>query len=316
MNSFGFGADQKITDVLAQNKFTLSAEIVPPRNGTDSDKILSRIESLVQAGSQFLSVTKGAGGSLRAGSLPIAQLIKERFKVPCIAHFTCRDLIPSEVENQLIDHHYFGIRNILALRGDPPQDQPDWIAQPGSHKFAYQLIEQIRALNGGTFLSRPSDVARGGAKGNKPNQNTDFCIGAAVYPEHPDEGEADLFFRKKVEAGAHFAITQMIYDVECFSRFQDRSQGLIPILPGIQILKSQEQAVSISHRFKISIPKWMMQALPEKSDTKEFDRILDIFLKYSEQLRMAGAPGIHFFVLFDTQLACGLLNELRLAEYK
>src|ERR1700721_1746359 len=118
-----FRSDIKLTDFLKQNGFTASAEIIPPRNGSEQRKILTQVQTLINAGAQFLAVTKGAGGSLRGGSLPIAQVIKEQLGVPCIAHFTCRDLTPHEVENQLMDHHYFGIRNILALRGDPPDGQ-------------------------------------------------------------------------------------------------------------------------------------------------------------------------------------------------
>src|SRR5580700_4650224 len=143
----GFRSDIKLTDFLTQHAFTISAEVIPPRNGSEQLKILHQVQSLVQAGAQFLAVTKGAGGSLRGGSLPIAQVIKEQFSVPCIAHFTCRDLTPHEVENQLIDHHYFGIRNILALRGDPPNGIPNWQPRPGSYAFAYQLVEQIQGLN-------------------------------------------------------------------------------------------------------------------------------------------------------------------------
>src|SRR5271156_2497976 len=103
-----FRSDIKLTDFLKQNGFTASAEIIPPRNGSEQRKILMQVKTLIDAGAQFLAVTKGAGGSLRGGSLPIAQLIKEKFSVPTIAHFTCRDLTLQEVENQLIDHHYFG----------------------------------------------------------------------------------------------------------------------------------------------------------------------------------------------------------------
>ena len=125
-------ADRKISDLLRECAFTLSAEIIPPRNGSDRTAIVRQISSLRESGAQFLSVTKGAGGSLRGGSLPIAQMIKDGFQTPCIAHFTCRDLLPEEVENQLVDHHFLGIRNILALRGDPPQGITDWTPREGS----------------------------------------------------------------------------------------------------------------------------------------------------------------------------------------
>src|SRR3954470_20912017 len=137
--AFPFKPDQKLTEVLAQGWFTLSAEVIPPRNGSEQRKVLEQVQALIGAGAQFLAVTKGAGGSLRGGSLPIAQAVKEQFGVPCVAHFTCRDLTSAEVENQLMDHHYFGIRNILALRGDPPDGQAEYLPREGGHLYAYQL---------------------------------------------------------------------------------------------------------------------------------------------------------------------------------
>ncbi len=172
-----FRPDRKLTDVLRHNRFTLSAEVMPPRNGGEQSAVLSQVEQLIAAGAHFLAVTKGAGGSLRGGSLPIAQAIKECFGVPAIAHFTCRDLVPEEVENQLVDHHYFGIRNILALRGDPPDGQPEWRAREGGYSYAYELIEQIRDLNAGRYLVRQ------GGPAPSSQEPTDFCIGAAAYPE-------------------------------------------------------------------------------------------------------------------------------------
>src|SRR6476660_5787763 len=105
MVTLPFRPHQKLTDVLSRQKFTLSAEIIPPRNGSEQGKVLQQIDSLIGSGAQFLAVTKGAGGSLRGGSLPIAQVIKEQYGVTCIAHFTCRDLTAMEVENHLMDHH-------------------------------------------------------------------------------------------------------------------------------------------------------------------------------------------------------------------
>ncbi|MEK7355609.1 MAG: methylenetetrahydrofolate reductase, partial [Bdellovibrionota bacterium] len=182
MTRFGPKADRKITELLSAGGFTLSAEIIPPRNGADPESIIRQVESLTNAGSQFLAVTKGAGGSLRGGSLPIAQMIKDSFQTPCIAHFTCRDLLPEEVENQLIDHHFFGIRNILALRGDPPVGLEGWQPREGSYPYAYQLVEQLQALNQGRYLDRPGFKATERVK-------MDFCVGVACYPdsENPKE---------------------------------------------------------------------------------------------------------------------------------
>jgi len=307
LNQFGYRADQKITDFLADHSFTLSAEVIPPRNGAEQERILHQIESLIQSGAQFLSVTKGAGGSLRGGSLPIAQMIKERFSKTAIAHFTCRDLSPQEIENQLMDHHYFGVRNILALRGDPPADQPDWQPHEESLEFAYQLIQQIKGLNEGRFLKRPSQ------KENESREATDFCIGAAAYPEHPDPRERVEFFKLKVEAGAEYGITQMLFDEDRYSEFiesLDKAGVRVPILPGSLILKSKEQAAKLAKRFQVSINQKWFDRLPEKKDESRTQECIDLFLEYTERLKQKSAPGIHLFVLSDTQSCASLISAM------
>lgn len=301
-----FERDQKIIDVLRKPGFTLSAEIIPPRNGAELSGVLAQIERLISSGAEFLSVTKGAGGSLRGGSLPIAQIVKERFKVPCIAHFTCRDLTVQEVENQLIDHHYFGIRNILALRGDPPTDQADWKPKEGGYAYAFQLIEQIRALNRGNYLARPSDTAPSAKDG------CDFSIGAAVYPEHPDPEERFHFYARKVEAGAEYGISQMLFDPTLYAKFV---AGLAaknihtPILPGTRLLKSRKQARLMAERFAVSVPQAYLDRLPEEPDGSA--RAEDAFFELIQEFKKQGAPGVHLFVLSDTEASCRALQRLR-----
>lgn len=310
MTRLPFAPDVKIVDLLKQNAFTLSAEVIPPRNGAAQADILGQISSLIESGAQFLSVTKGAGGSLRGGSLPIAQLVKESFHTPCIAHFTCRDLVPEEVENQLMDHHYFGIRNILALRGDPPTGQTEWTPRPGAYSYAYELIRQIRDLNSGRYLER---------KGYKleTREATDFCIGSAVYPDHQDLTERIEFFRLKVEAGAEYGITQMLFSPDSYYDFLERCAKAgtqVPILPGTRILKSQSQAQKMAARFEVAMPEDFLKTLPaddmNSATDAEMDRILEPFFKLTERFKAAGAPGLHLFVLSDTTLCCAALKHL------
>lgn len=299
-------ADRKITEILKAGRFTLSTEIVPPRNGSSSEVIMDQLRRLTRAGSQFMSVTKGAGGSLRGGSLPIAQTIKETFGLPCIAHFTCRDLSPEEVENQLIDHHFFGIRNILALRGDPPQGAEGWTPRPGSYPYAYQLVDQIRALNAGRYLERKGYSVEAQSK-------TDFCIGVAFYPDHPVAEERIEFFRRKVEAGAEFAISQMLFDADSYKRFMDdvsRAGCSIPALPGTRLIKSRVQAMKMSKRFEIPVAKWFLDLLPETDAEATPERTLGAFRTLTEKFKEAGAPGVHLFVLSDTDLAEKALQTL------
>lgn len=307
MNAFPFRADQKLTDVLKKDSFTISAEVIPPRNGAEQSKVLDQIQRLVDAGAQFLAVTKGAGGSLRGGSLPIAQVVKESFQRPCIAHFTCRDLNAAEVENHLMDHHYFGIRNILALRGDPPDGQPEWRAKEGGYNYAYQLIEQIRKLNQGEYLPRV------GGPPVSQQERTDFCIGAAVYPEHPNEEERLRFFKLKVEAGAEYGITDMLFDTDRYGQFLDlcAKNGVhVPILPGTRVLKSKAQAKRMCEKFRVNIPLSIIDQLPDAEDPDSLKRGVEILLKQVERLKVLGAPGIHLYVIADTQGAVNALERL------
>lgn len=304
---FPFRVDTKLTDVLAHRDFTLSAEVIPPRNGAEQSKVLGQVKSLIDAGAEFLAVTKGAGGSLRGGSLPIAQVIKDNFGVPCIAHFTCRDLTVMDVENQLMDHHYFGIRNILALRGDPPDGQPEWKPREGGYSYAYELIRQIRRLNQGEYMPRVGGPAA------VDQEATDFCIGAAVYPEHPDPDERLEFFRKKVEAGAEYGITDMLFDTDAYARFLelcDKNGLPVPILPGSRLLKSRAQAARMMAKFRVNVPKAILERLPEEDSPDAVMRSADLFMEFVARLKKLGAPGIHLFVIADTAGASEVLRRL------
>ena len=308
----GYNEDQKITDVLVKNSFTLSAEIIPPRNGEQLPFVMKKLDKVISSGVDFLSVTKGAGGSLRGGSLPIAQTIKDHFEKPCIAHFTCRDLSPLDVENQLIDHHYFGVRNILALRGDPPRGQTQWIPHKQGYSYAYQLINQIKELNDGIFIKRKGFEIQS-------CEPTNFCIGAALYPEHPDKKERIEFTAKKFRTGADFGITQMIFDPRVFGFFYQELLELgfnQPVLPGLRVLRSQKQADIMKSRFGCSIPGWYLKQLPleHRKDRIDFS-VLHPFFELVEKLKFLGVPGVHIFVLSDIEL-CQKAIEILKEDFK
>lgn len=300
-------ADRKITDLLCENAFTLSAEVVPPRNGSGREGLVHQIAALKDSGALFMSVTKGAGGSLRGGSLPIAQIIKENFRLPCIAHFTSRDLLPEEVENQLIDHHFVGIRNILALRGDPPQGIENWTPREGSYPYAYQLVEQIQSLNQGRYIQRNNF-------GTHSCEPMDFCVGVACYPDQENREEHMRHFKRKVDAGGEYAISQMIFCADSYARFCEEAAAAgagIPVLPGTRILKSRAQAEKMSARFGIPIPASYTRGLAaDDRDPAATEASLTTFLEYVDRLKRAGAPGLHLFVLSDTEVSSAAIAHL------
>ena len=325
---------QSILELLQERKNsnpfrpTFSAEIIPPRNGSELKGIHEQLTTLTQAKIDFVSVTKGAGGSLRGGTLPIAQWIKQEFNLTAIAHFTCRDYSVEEIENNLMDHHYFGIDNILALRGDPPDGQPDYFttqAPPQTtprHQFAYQLVEQIQRMNCGKYLTRKGFDQPTQEKKGAP---TNFCIGIAAHPEHLPLEQSIEYLKRKVDAGGQYAITQMIFDAEIYARFLEACAKVhidIPILPGFRILTSLAMLERMQKKFQVHVPTWTRDAFAREAFAREaFDRDtasaaqstigLDCAETLSRQLLRYGAPGLHLFVMNDAVSSSRLIERLR-----
>lgn len=310
--SANLSPQRSVTELL-KSKRTVSAEIIPPRNGAEAEAILKQISILREVPVDFISVTKGAGGSLRGGTLPIAQMIKDRFGICSLAHFTCRDYTIEEIENNLMDHHYFGVHNILALRGDPPDGQPDHFkTAPNRHSYAYQLVQQIGFMNKGKYIVRKGfDDAAETLRDGAP---TKFCIGVAAHPEHEPFEEAIKYLSYKREMGAEFAITQMIFSAEPYARFVEgcKKNGLdLPIIPGLRIITQAATAERMVKKFGCKISQSYIDTL-NRAKTKEEAREIGLGLtrKLCDDLIAAGAPGIHIFVMNDPLSAAILLKGL------
>ncbi|MFH1133535.1 MAG: methylenetetrahydrofolate reductase [Nanoarchaeota archaeon] len=283
---------RRITDILKEKQFTVSIELVPPRNGVLPDSIFAHVERIKHL-VDFASVTKGAGGSLRGGTLPLSFTLQQRFGVNAIAHFTCREHTKFEIENELSDLHYFNIKNILALRGDPPagQTMEQW---DGDYRYAYQLVEQISSMNQGNYLPRSGadDGPRSGAK-------TDFCILVAGHPEDPIDQEVE-HMRRKADAGAHAIITQMIFSAEDYRRYVSalRKAGItLPVIAGIRPLTSLKQALSVEQFFNIPVAEEWKSVLKDEAASRQ--ECISYAREMIRKLKRFGAPGVHLFVLND-----------------
>lgn len=291
---------KKITEILHEKEFTISVEIVPPRNGTDPEEIYNKIEQLRDS-VDFIAVTKGAGGSLRGGTLPISYLTQEKFGINSIAHFVCREHTKEEIENELVDLHYLNIKNILALRGDPPAGLKErW---KGDYKYAYLLVNQIKKMNNGMYLPRNPEEGEF-VKG----MNTDFCVLVAGHPEDPIEEELK-HIRKKIDAGAEVIITQMIFSFDDYKKYVEalKNAGInVPVIPGIRPLVSLKQVNSVENFFKLKICNELKEGIEEKE--KDFG--LEYFVDLIRKLREYHAPGVHFFVLNDVGLVKELLEKV------
>ena len=294
---------KKITQILDEKKFTYSAELVTPRNGTDPEDIRSKIRRL-KGTVDFVSVTQGAGGSLRGGTLPLSIFAQEHQGINTIQHFVCRERTKYEIENDLMDMSYCNIRNVLAIRGDAPADAKNetW---DGDYKYAYFLANQLKELNQGHYLPR-KNVDEGDFR---IGMKTDFCILVAGHPEDPIEEEI-MHMKKKVKSGAEVIITQMIFSFDEYKNYVEslRKAGvMIPVIAGIRPLISEKQARGVENFFGLKVDEELMNGLKSaKTDIKAKEFGLQYTEDLINKLKGFGTPGVHLFILNDV----GLVEEL------
>ncbi len=296
---------KKISELLKEKDFTLSVELVPPRNGEGKKEILSKIKKL-KGKVDFVSITKGAGGSLRGGTLPISVFAKDNGIMP-IAHFVCRERTKAEIENELVDMYYFDINNILALRGDPPAGAKDeeW---DGDYKYAYLLVKQISDLNKGRYLPRRNMDDREFREGIK----ADFCIIVAGHPEYPIDEEIE-HIKAKIDAGAEVIITQMIFSFSEYKEYVEnlRKNGIkLPVIPGVRPLVNFKQAESVEKFFGLKVNDELKRGLKEASDKEAYEFGVNYTVDMIKKLKEYKAPGVHLFVLNDVDIVEELIKRI------
>ena len=313
----------KVIDWLKQNnKLMFSLEITPPDRGKSVDDILSSIETMMPFDPQFINVTyhqphvvyEEKDGVItrrprrkKPGTVGICSAIRNRFQVEPVPHLICGSFNRYETEDTLIDLHFLGIENILALRGDPPPGQPRYIPEKDGHDYACQLVAQIAQLNRGQYIDELEDPFP-----------THFCIGVAAYPEKHFESpnlEKDLFYlKKKVDMGAEYIITQMFFDFQQYKIFVEKARAIgiqVPIIPGLKPLVSKKQIQSIPSTFHVNIPAELV-ALIEEARTREqaFNNGVRYLARLAEQLIDYGVPGIHVFSMGQGRAAKAFLETV------
>ena len=242
---------------------------------------------------QFCSVTYGAGGSTQAGTL---QALKDILAegMDAASHFSCIGATREGVRAQLAEFKAMGVKRLVALRGDLPSGY----GAGGEFHYASDLVAFIRAETG-----------------------HDFAIEVAAYPEvHPQakSPEADLqAFATKVKAGADSAITQYFYNSDAYFRFVDDAHKLgvdIPIVPGIMPITSSSQLLRFSDACGAEIPRWIRLRLQSYGDDvasiKAFG--LEVVTDLCDQLRTAGAPGLHFYSMNQSVATLAICKNLGL----
>ncbi|KAK2067021.1 hypothetical protein P8C59_000790 [Phyllachora maydis] len=250
-----YAAKMHIRDVLAEAERTgnpsFSFEYFPPKTAKGMQNLYDRIERMYNLGPKFIDVTWGAGGRIAELTCEMVVQAQTHFGLETCMHLTCTDMSEEKVNDALRKAYNAGCTNILALRGDPPQDKENWTATEDKFQYAKDLVKHIRKTYG-----------------------DHFDIGVAGYPEGCDDNrDEDLLLdhlKEKVDLGASFIVTQMFYDVDNFLRWvrKVRARGIqAPIVPGIMPITSYASFLRRAHHMQCRIPEeWMAKLEPHQGN--------------------------------------------------
>jgi len=230
---------------------------------------------------------------MRPGTVGICAAIKHKYDVDTVPHVLCGGFTKEETEYLLVDCHYLGIQNVMALRGDAMSHQKYFEASKGGHKYAKELVTQIQNLNSGNYLHEVIEVS------NK----ADFCIGVAGYPEKHLESpslQTDLKrLKEKVDAGADYVVTQMFFDNKKYFEFvaAAKNAGIdIPIIPGIKPIAVQRHLQLLPQVFRIDLPEALIAAVESCKTSKDVRNVgIEWAIQQSRELLAAGVPVLHYY---------------------
>lgn len=285
----------------AASRPVISFELFPPKNDAAMANLNEILPELVGLAPDFMTVTYGALGSTRDRTLDIATRVQSQFGVPTACHLTCVGSSRADLDQILLQIQASGIRNIVALRGDPPKGETTFVPPVDGFGHANELVAHIRQAE--TRL----DIGP-------------FGIAVAGYPEKHMEAptlESDLLnLKRKVDAGADCVVTQLFYDNQAYFDFVAAARRIgiaIPIIPGLLPIVSAKQAVRIASMCGAAIPADLKQSLEAAGDDAPQSEDLGVAqcLRQARELLAAGAPGIHFYVLNRASHMVRIMQGLR-----
>lgn len=271
-----------VPDMLRSEGTSFSFEFFPPKNDESEQVLWEAIRHLEKKRPSFVSVTYGAGGSTRDRTVRVTRRIAEETTLLPMAHLTCVASSRAELRSVVGAYADAGIRNVMVLRGDPAGGLGSpWVAHPEGLDHADQLVSLVRALGG-------------------------FTVGVAAFPDkHPEsaslEQDADVLVAKQ-RAGADFAVTQMVFDVDNYLRLRDMVTargGTLPIIPGLMPITSAKQITRMAELSGAALPVAVTSRLEAVGDDAEAVREVgvEIATEHASRLMAEGAPGLHFYTM-------------------
>ena len=288
----------KIAEIIASGQPVFSVEFFPPKTDEGRAQLLETARDLAGLDLDFVSVTYGAGGSTREGTVDITTALKEDVGLEVMAHLSCVGETKEGLAETLDRLERTGIDNVFALRGDPPRGEADFVQPEGGLGSAAELAGFITDSYG-------------------------FSVGGACFPEvHPEAPDLDTdlsYLKTKVDAGAEFLITQLFFDNRSYFDFVDaaRAKGIdVPILAGIIPVTGFAHTKRICDLCDAGIPAELERAMlaTEGDPEAEFNLGVAYAAQQSAELVAMGAPGIHFYALNKAPATRAVLGALRAAR--
>lgn len=273
---------RKVSDIFKDKKRTYTFEFFPPKTPAGIAKLYETISELNKLGPDFVSVTYGAGGSTRGATLEICAEIQKRFDLTTMHHFTCVGHSQAELRSILDQMKKNNIRNVLALRGDPPQGVEKGESSADELKYCYQLCDLIKSY--GDF----------------------FSIGVAGFPEGhvncPDKETDSKYLKIKIEHGGEFVVTQLFFDNSIYFEYLERLKKVgvnVRVLPGILPITSYQGLLKFCNICGTTIPQKIHDIFKplDGNDEATYKAGVDFAVAQCQELLNGGAPGIHFFTL-------------------
>jgi methylenetetrahydrofolate reductase (NADH) len=289
----------RVDEIIANNRPTFSVEFSPPRTEEGEVNLYETARQLRDLEPDFVSVTYGAGGSTRDGTVEITRVLKEEMGYETMAHLSCVGETTEGLSATLDKIAAAGIENVFALRGDPPRGQTDFVQPEGGLGNAAELI---------SFIDEgPWDLALGGA-----------CF-PEVHPEAPDLATDLAYLKQKVEAGASFLTTQLFFDNQVYFDFVAAARAIgieVPIMAGVIPVGSFAQTKRICELCEASIPAPLEAAFRAAGDDpeREFELGVAYAAQQCSELLIAGAPGIHFYALNRAPATRAVLGALKASK--
>ncbi|MGI6733564.1 MAG: methylenetetrahydrofolate reductase [NAD(P)H] [Anaerovoracaceae bacterium] len=284
----------KIKEMFEKKRTVMSLEIFPPKLTSPVETIYSTLDALSDINPDFISVTYGAGGKAKDRTVEIASKIKNDYGIESLAHLTCISSTKEDIRRIFDEMRGCNIENVLALRGDIPEDPDFEFPTPLHYQFACDLVREAKA-------------------------EKSFCIGAACYPEKHIECDNKVkdikHLKEKVDQGVDFLITQLFFDNEIFYRFMEEidlaginvpvSAGIMPVLNKNQILRiTKLSGCSIPAKFQRILDRYEHnpEALKEAGEAYAIEQIID--------LMAWGVRGIHLYTMNKPETAKRIMSNI------